>query len=260
MRKAIAVVVGVALLGGVAATANALEPGLYGIQSWSNGVFKIDETTGVATQLSTCSAFLSLSGASFLHGELYATDVLGGPGLYYGSIDVPTGAYTGVHGQDGGVNWHGLASSDAKGLTWSIDQDAGDILKSTDASGATTTIGYAGIDGRGMAYDDNHGILYATTFPGQLYTVDIDTAEATLIGDMGIATDLVGLAYDEFTDTLYANEGGSSMSLYTVDTATGAATLVGANGFVNIDGLAWIPEPCSLGLLVVGVLVARRRR
>ena len=37
-------------------------------------------------------------------------------------------------------------------------------------------------------------------------------------------------------------------------------TLVGPNGHPWIDGLAWLPEPSSLILLVVGALPVLRRR
>ena len=259
MRKTIGMMAVVVIAGGVMSSASAqVEPGLYGIQSWASGVYKIDESTGAATFISS-TASPSLVGASFLDGELYACDMFGGGG-YYGTIDVLTGAYTGIHDQGGDVNWHGLASSDALGLTWAIGQGTGNSLISTDKGGSMTVIGPTGIDGRGMAYDDTHGILYATNNASGLYTVDISTGAARLIGDMGIARDLIGLAYDEVTQTLYANEGGTSMSLYTVDVTTGLATLVGANGVNNIDGLAWIPEPTSLCLLAIGGVFVLRRR
>jgi DNA-binding beta-propeller fold protein YncE len=259
-----------AALAGLAIAANAwaLEPGLYGIQSDNdagNGLFKIDATTGAATKLTSLSAGPSLAGASFLNGDLYVSDVLNwipGTGYrLYNKLDPDTGAFTGIHDQNFDFNWHGLASSDSLGVTWAIAQDSNDSLVQTDAAGNMTTIGTTGIDGRGMAYDDANGILYATNFDdGGLYTVDTNTGVATLIGITGVRCDVVGLAYDEFTQTLYLNEADVTNSLYTLDVTTGAATLVGANGHPWIDGLAWLPEPSSFAVAALGTLCFARRR
>jgi DNA-binding beta-propeller fold protein YncE len=264
MRRIIGRVVCVVVACGFAASAFAgIEPGLYGLQSWGdNGVYKIDESTGEATLISTLPYNTFCVGISFMNGVLYASDIdpVNPDILHYGWIDVPTGEYTGIHNQDGNLNWHGLASSDALGLTWAIDQ-AGMWLKSTDADGVITVIGHAGIDGRGMAYDDTHGILYATDWGGGLYTLDISTAAATFIGNMGVNVDMAGLAYDEVTQTLYLNDfWGGEGNLYTVDVDTAEITLVGPNGYDMIDGLAWIPEPASLSLLAIGGLFLLRRR
>jgi len=244
---------------------------LYGVSSGSGNVYEINPGTGQATLQTTLSMgeSFSFSGASFLDGEMFATDVFGGGGFSVGTIDLGTGAYTYVGDQDGSINWHGLASSDGAGVVWSIDMDAGGILKSMTAGGSYTSIGSTGLDGRGMAYDDANGVLYATNAYGSpgattLYTVDITTGAATMVGSMGLDSYLIGLAYDEVNDTLYANAvdtGGDSLGrLYTVDVATGATTLVGLNNAGQIDGLAWIPEPASLSLLALGALAVIRRR
>ena len=92
MRKITGMVAAVAIVSAFVASASAqLEPGLYGIQSWANGVYKIDEATGLATFISS-TASPSLVGASFLNDELYACDMFGGVG-FYGTIDVPSGIW-----------------------------------------------------------------------------------------------------------------------------------------------------------------------
>ncbi len=104
-----------------------------------------------------------------------------------------------------------------------------------------------------------------------LYTVDVTTGGATLIGTLGINAGTIGLDYDEASQILYANDGQVSDSLYTVNVTTGAATLVGSNGGeFEINGLAWItdatpvPLPGTGGLVLLGMAVlaalARRRR
>ncbi len=246
-------------------TASWFPPGLYGIQSTDDveetWIFRINSDTGEATRFARLSHGTSLVGATFLHGQLYASDVMSFDPLgFYGSIDA-NGQFNPIHDQGFDLNWHGLASSEALGVTWSISQQNNNMLVQTDLNGVMTMIGPTGIDGRGMAYDNGNGILYAVnSTDDSLYAVDILTGVSTRIGATGVRIDMVGLAFDEFTRTLYMNEGDATNSLYRVDVATGAATLIGANGFGNIDGLAWIPAPSSMVLLGFGALVGSRRQ
>ncbi len=255
-----------ALAAALASTAMAGFPrGLYGIQSTdsqgNNGLYRIDTETGAATLFASLSHGTSLVGATFLRGELYASDVMCfDPIGFYGRIDA-SGQYTPINDQNWDLNWHGLASSESLGVTWSISQQNNNMLVETDLSGAIRNIGPTGIDGRGMAYDNTHGILYAINYAdASLYTVDILTGESTRVGPTGIPSDMIGLAYDEIAQVLYLTEGDVTNSLYSVNVTTGAATLIGENGFSNIDGLAWIPAPGAMSLLAVGALFGARRR
>jgi len=247
------------------ATASAsFAPGLYGVQSTDSdvtGIFRIDPATGAATMVATLSHNSSLVGATFLRGELYASDILSFDPLgFYGHFD-SNGQFTPVHDQGFDLNWHGLASSDSLGVTWSISQQNNNTLIQTDLNGVMTAIGPTGIDGRGMAYDEGNGILYAINYSdASLYTVDIHTGQSTRIGATGIPSDMVGLAYDEISQTLYLTEGLKTNSLYSVNVTTGAATLIGATGFTGIDGLAWLPTPGSVSLLAISGLAGMRRR
>lgn len=250
---------------GTVVSASWFPPGLYGIQSTDNvdetWIFRINAETGEATPFAQLSHGTSLVGATFLRGQLYASDVLSFDPLgFYGSIDA-NGQFTPIHDQGFDLNWHGLASSEAMGVTWSISQQNNNMLVQTDLNGNMTMIGETGIDGRGMAYDNAMGILYAVnSVDNSLYTVDVTTGQSTRIGSTNIRIDMVGLAFDEITRTLYLNDGDATDSLYRVDVTTGAATLIGANGFGTIDGLAWIPSPSSVALLGLGALAGARRR
>jgi MYXO-CTERM domain-containing protein len=264
MNRFVAACLGVALTG-TAAAASVFPPGLYGVQSTDDDtgtwIFRIDPETGAATQFALLSHNTSLVGATFLRGQLYASDVLSfDPVGFYGTFDV-NGQFTPIHDQGFDLNWHGLASSESLGVTWSISQQNNNTLVQTDLNGVMTVIGPTGIDGRGMAYDDANGILYAVnSTDASLYTIDILTGLSTRIGATNIPIDMVGLAFDESTGTLYLNEGDATDSLYRVDVLTGAATLIGPNGYGTIDGLAWIPSPGAATLLALGALAGLRRR
>lgn len=237
---------------------------LYGVSDGNPGhLYRINEVTGAAILVAPVTpGSVSLTGASFLGGELYATDVFD-VGDLMGTIDTSTGTYTPTISQGFSVNWHGLASDESAGLLYTIDIDFNYTLISITPGGVATLIGTgAGIDGRGMAFDDLNDILYAThSGDSGLYQVDTTTGVAQFIGNMGIDAGNIGLAYDEVAQTLYANDGSSSFSLYTVDVNTGLATLVGPNLADGINGLAWIvPEPTTGTLLLLGIMVPFRQR
>ena len=236
-------------------------PMLIGLAEGTN-LYVIDPDTGKATLLSslTDGDNASLTGISFLAGELYATDIFEVPDflLLFGTIDPDTGVYTGISDQDNSWNWQGLATDEDAGLFYTIDGDDNNILKSVTPDGTVTSIGTGtGISGAGMAYDDGNDILYATSDDGGLYTVDVITGEATLVGPMGIGGGFIGLAYDEVNDVLYANDANSD-SLYRLDVETGLAIPVGENFAANINGLAWVgptdaaPDPGFVKVIEVG--------
>lgn len=49
-------------------------------------------------------------------------------------------------------------------------------------------------------------------------------------------------------------------SLYTLNTTSGTATLVGAHGIGGFSGLAFVPAPGAVALLVLSGFIANRRR
>lgn len=268
--RRLAFLLAVPMLMGLVASTPALAA-LYGLSSSIPGtLYTVDAGTGAATAVGNLTGAdnTSLTGLSFLDGTLFGTDIASpGHSLNAGTIDHATCAYTWVSDQDGSINWHGLASDEAAGLLYAIDQNDGNKLKSMTAAGVVTTIGTgAGIQGRGMAYDDANDILYATG-DRSLCTVDTATGTSTLVGEMGLETGYFGLAYDEVAQVLYGVNGSN---LYTINVGTGAPTLVGSlNAAHTIDGLAWlgpqgpeVPEPgtLTLAMLAVGAIAGLRKR
>ena len=237
---------------------------LYGISSTTPGhLYTLDPATGAATFVTdvTGADLVSFSGLESLNGVLYATDVAKGE-WKFGTVDKTTGAFTAINNQDGSANWHGLAADHDLGLFYTVDLNDGNKLKSVTPSGTVTTIGPAGIEMRGMAFDDVNNILYGVD-AASLYTLNTATGAATLIGATGAATDWYeGLDYDNATKQLFYNTAGN---LYTLNTVSAAATLVGLNGVDRIDGLAHIdvPDVSQTSVLLLmglgGLWLARER-
>ncbi|MFQ5428886.1 MAG: PEP-CTERM sorting domain-containing protein [Phycisphaerae bacterium] len=145
-------------------------------------------------------------------------------------------------------------------------------------NGASTLVGATGAIGAntgGSAVDQNLGIMYGTDHgnPGNLVTIDFQLSggpdpSATIVGSANASLGTTGLDFWEPTNTLYAMVteigGASNIGLYTANTATGAFTLQqDLSGFTAIRGsaaIAVIPEPATVGLIVLGVCILRRRR
>lgn len=263
------VLIGLGLAGFTLAAAPA-HAGLVGLSSSRPGsVYSIDATTGAATLIVDLSNTdrTSLVGLEVLDGTLYASDVAvpnGGGRLRFGTIDLATGAFTAITDQAGSNNWQSLAADQDADLIYTVELTTTDLnLVAITPGGAVSVIGATGRDIKGLAFDDANNILYGVD-PGSLYTIDVGTGAATLVGGLGVATEgRHGLAYDPTTATLYLNAGnlGGGGNLYTLDVATGAATLVGPNGptaGIGIDGLAFfptvtaVPEPSTFALAAIG--------
>ncbi|MEL6874164.1 MAG: PEPxxWA-CTERM sorting domain-containing protein [Pseudomonadota bacterium] len=71
-------------------------------------------------------------------------------------------------------------------------------------------------------------LFYQGGFSNDLYSFDTNTSSEALVGDLGLSSDSVGMAFG-LGSVLYLFER-ASQSLYTVDTGTAATTLVGNAG------------------------------
>ncbi len=89
-----------------------------------------------------------------------------------------------------------------------------------------------------LAWDAKNQILYMVDGEGAkaLYTVDITTGAATLVGTHGV-TDVFALAIDPTTEQLYAGTIDAANTLELANTTSGALTAVG--GTFAFDGMAF---------------------
>lgn len=91
-----------------------------------------------------------------------------------------------------------------------------------------------------LAWNPLNSTLYMIDGRGaqSLYTVNLTTGTATLVGPHGI-TDLFALAFNTLNNTLYAGSFSTPNTLYSLNPATGAATAIGSTGISNFGGLAY---------------------
>ncbi len=107
------------------------------------------------------------------------------------------------------------------------------------ATGAATTIGSTGLTQIvDIAYDRGAGVMYAYTVGADLYSLDLQTGAATLIGAQTGVIPEGGLAFDAVMGRLIAN---SASDVLGVHTATGARSVIGPFGTsdTDISGLAF---------------------
>lgn len=135
----------------------------------------------------------------------------------------------------------GSATTASASVLFTVNE-SGDVLESYDTTTSTfTTIGPLGVtfDFGGLAYNSSNGLLYGVDGRGaqQLFTVDMNTGAATVIGTHGIV-DLFGIAYDSVNNRMYGTQFARGSSLYEMNMATGAATLIGNMG-TGIGGLTY---------------------
>lgn len=135
-------------------------------------------------------------------------------------------------------------------FTTTFGGSSGTLESFTSATvGSPTVIGSLGVDAAygGLAYDTANNTMYmvdglgddSTTTHSSLYSVNLTTGAATLIGSTGLA-DVTGLTYDSANNTLYAAQFEDGGPLEILNIATGAATPVGSGmSSDRIDNLAY---------------------
>ncbi len=141
-----------------------------------------------------------------------------------------------------------LTGSAFAGTLYTIDE-ATDTLQTIDLS--TNTFSNVGSLGVGfsfgdLAYDSSSGTMFMVDGRGggfnnlhisQLYSVNLATGAATLIGSTG-QTEMFGLTYNPSNGKLYGSRSTTGTGLYEIDKTTGAATFLSSQ--TSLDGLTYV--------------------
>jgi len=234
---------------------------LYGV-TWLGDFVQIDKSTGAAAVIGKVGYGSLNSMAVDSHGRLFAS---GNTANKLIEIDPTTGegaVKVQFTGMPSGYNPRGLAF-DADDNLYAVlsQQSLGeiDLLARIDVeTGAVTVIGETGRkDLQGLDFGPD-GVLYGAAVYAGLASLDVESgAVVDIIGDDGFDPDDQTLEFD-VDGTLYA----AQYNLQIVDPFTGEGTVVGDLGTASsVRGLAIIPEPATLLMLVVlGGLASTRRR
>jgi hypothetical protein len=114
-----------------------------------------------------------------------------------------------------------------------------------------------------LGYDSINNVMYMTNSnTDSLYTLNLATNQATLVGPLVNSTNPNGLAFNHHTGVMYLIDN-STNNLYTLNLQTGLATVVGNLGTSNFLSLAYIPIPGPGALAIFGLAAlgrSRRRR
>jgi hypothetical protein len=134
-------------------------------------------------------------------------------------------------------------------LGYVTDAAQGRLLAVNLATGTSTVVGsfvsVANIGG--VAYDTSRNTLFGVSpTTDSLYTLNRTTGAATLVGSLGIPSNLAmqGVAYDPFSNQLFATAADTG-ELFTINRDTGQAQLIGPTGR-GISGLAVDPRTGNL--------------
>lgn len=110
------------------------------------------------------------------------------------------------------------------------------------ATGALTQFGTVSSNAgttAALAIGAGNTVYLSSTGNDSLYTLDLGTGTATLVGAYGDSAIVMhGLEYVPATDTLYG-ESSHNGGLYEINKTTGAATLIGTSGLTSFSNLGW---------------------
>ncbi|MCI0578513.1 MAG: carboxypeptidase regulatory-like domain-containing protein, partial [Chloroflexi bacterium] len=153
------------------------------------------------------------------------------------SFDTDTPGTLNVIGTIGGDHFVGadFLNGDFSTL-YVLDDDADQFVAIDTATAGVTVIGTstaAGEDWTGMANDPTGGVLYASSsacsISSSLYTIDVATGAATLVGSIGSGTCIIGIAVDA-AGQMYGVDLIAD-NLLSIDKATGTGTVIGSIGY-----------------------------
>lgn len=177
------------------------------------------------------SLFKGARASAVFSGRLFAVDgASGNPATLY-QLNKATGAVIAVVGPTGFGHVAAIDFDPMTGVLYGIDNNSDQLLTLNTTTGAGTVVAtitwVGGVGCHNNVPDmsfDSQGNLYAWREPcdDDLYRIDKVTGVATAVGNSGVGTARVGLAFDS-NDQLYMK---SFADVWRIDTNTGAATFV----------------------------------
>jgi hypothetical protein len=190
----------------------------------------------------------------------YAFDVFNGS---FGNFDVTDGTVYNNLGANAQSFFAGDFAGDDFTTMYSVEfNNAGeDSLYSVDTTdGSSTLIGVLAVTASGdpatenwsgLSWDSTTGTMYGSSTNGTnswLYTIDLGTATATLVGEITNSALMIDIAFSP-SGQLYGHDIGLD-SILSVDKSTGAGTVIGATGFdANFaQGMDFYDSPNTLYL------------
>ena len=192
----------------------------------------------------------------------------------YGTIDLNTGTWTNVGNITGpalGANISGLSVDPTTGDWYllSLEGTGSMLYVGNMATGVFSQVGL--VESSGFMIDlaiDSQGNAYGHNISDDsLWSINLSTGAGTVIGPTGFAANYAqGMDFDYADDTLYATiyTGGGTGVFAWFNLNTGAANVIQdttpLNAEMEMVVATGIPGPASLSLLLLGGLVARRRR
>jgi len=246
---------------------------IFGADDASNSLISIDQFTGAGTfvgnldftrieALACDTNSNTLFGADIITEELIRISASSGNGTAVGVI---------------GTVVFGMAYDPNTDTLFGVDTVVDQLIKINTETGEFTPVGLIGFRNiLSLAFDSNTNTLYGVNpdlDENLLVTIDTDTGEGTLVGDIVGFEIITGLTFDEDTNTLFASDELTG-ELLTVDTDTAEGSVVGDIGFETVSALARcrarffnIPTLSEWGLIamvgilgIAGFMVLRRRK
>ncbi len=217
----------------------------------------IDIATGVGTIIGPSGLPAIPSLAINSAGQLFATNIADPANLY--SIDPATGMATLIGST--GLFFPDALAFDANDVLY-VMASTNELYTLDTATGAATLVVAVSETIRGMEFDPTTGLLWGgegggpPPNPGNdgIYTIDLTTGTATLVGNTGLGSNTPAICFDA-AGNLYASIGGGNNpnNFISIDKTTGVGTIIGLIGFVAVAGMSSLPPPVSVDDSQVGI-------
>jgi len=156
-----------------------------------------------------------------------------GTGFMNFDVDVPT-TLNSINSGASYTPFAGSYSNRSTSYMYIVDFNDGGLKMVDVATGVIVytvgfpAIGFPGNNPAGMAVDRTTGIMYLMVLGADdLYTIDLVTGVATLVGSSGVGANIIEIAIDN-SGQMYG--WGLNDNAYTIDKTTGVATLIGPLG------------------------------